>query len=943
MNNFGTYMAERVAGQMGVGGYDNAVNYHNLSLDDVDGVSDRTWSALKVLRQEVAPQIEMLNSPIANIFLDAFLYCYADCVTNFSADIELIKEINPNAKIIVVGVYNTLTGTKIEMDGQTVDLGELVGKGYDLVNAYIKAFDKNSPNYYYAEPDKVVDTFMTQIANSESFEALMDDPDGKSLMDDLWNSGRDSSFVGRFISEEQLDAMIEPAVEQQFNAATPNPDGSELEQARALFTYYLAEPLTQAELKDTSSEYATWQDLNTALDLPEEYVSAEQKAVIIGAMTQIRGAAKDLVKNSVQHLLYEAAKVETLNMNDLMIGMQDMDSVTGEVAAYITSGVQPSSATMQLLQIADRFMLYMGVGQHPSATGCDQMYQSVLAAYEKANNGGYTAFEEVFSKYYPYLIGAALKIKEAYDNGDFDKMMKLMSKMDEISEMLEVIDESGLTADQLRELVQMKGELEARVGEILDYLGLTMDDVKAMLDENSSPEQIAEYINKFQQIKAVLDVIDEEGLTADQLKEALQLKKDLEKRMNETLDALGITMDELLAALDENATPEKIQEYLEKYEQISAVLAIIDEEGLTAEQLKEFFQIKKDVEARLNAALDILGIDMEELIKLLDENTTPEKIAEYAEQIQAAMEILQNLPTMDQVTEQLKAEIWKQIEQAQQMIEQRAAEISEELAAQIRELSEMLKNAYEQGDYQEIIDQLMPIGEQLLAIGEAVYGLPEYEAAMNEYMETSNAAMAGLEDRVAALEQQMGKLTAKCIDVETAAKITFPSGSVSATLSWPVDEDAAGYILKKDGKEVNFAENEAGMIFEDPDVQIGETYKYEITPYIYWGDNIYGKTFTTTVVPKVKLAKAKIKSVKAAKKAFTAKWKAVKNADGYQISYKVGKKTKKATVKGAKKLSKKVKKLQSKKKYTVKVRAYKKVDGTKYYGGWSRAKKVKIK
>ena len=96
-------------------------------------------------------------------------------------------------------------------------------------------------------------------------------------------------------------------------------------------------------------------------------------------------------------------------------------------------------------------------------------------------------------------------------------------------------------------------------------------------------------------------------------------------------------------------------------------------------------------------------------------------------------------------------------------------------------------------------------------------------------------------------------------------------------------------------------------------------------------------------MPKVKLAKAKIKSVKAAKKAFTAKWKAVKNADGYQISYKVGKKTKKAKVKGAKKLSKKVKKLQSKKKYTVKVRAYKKVDGKMYYGAWSKAKKVKIK
>ena len=510
---------------------------------------------------------------------------------------------------------------------------------------------------------------------------------------------------------------------------------------------------------------------------------------------------------------------------------------------------------------------------------------------------------------------------------------------------MDVIDESGLTTEDLRSFLEMKAQMEELVSETLDLLGISIEDLEKAMQE-TSPEDIAAVVNKIKDLQEILAILEAEGLTKEQLQEALQLKKDLEKRMNETLDALGITMDELLAALDENATPEKIQEYLEKDEQISAVLAIIDEEGLTAEQLKEFFQIKKDVEARLNAALDILGIDMEELIKLLDENTTPEKIAEYAEQIQAAMEILQNLPTMDQVTEQLKAEIWKQIEQAQQMIEQRAAEISEELAAQIRELSEMLKNAYEQGDYQEIIDQLMPIGEQLLAIGEAVYGLPEYEAAMNEYMETSNAAMAGLEDRVAALEQQMGKLTAKCIDVETAAKITFPKGSVSATLSWPVDEDAAGYILKKDGKEVNFAENEAGMIFEDPDVQIGETYKYEITPYIYWGDNndiIYGKTFTTTVVPKVKLAKAKIKSVKAAKKVFTAKWKAVKNADGYQISYKVGKKTKKVNVKGAKKLTKKVKKLQSKKKYTVKVRAYKTVDDTKYYGGWSKAKKVKIK
>jgi hypothetical protein len=85
------------------------------------------------------------------------------------------------------------------------------------------------------------------------------------------------------------------------------------------------------------------------------------------------------------------------------------------------------------------------------------------------------------------------------------------------------------------------------------------------------------------------------------------------------------------------------------------------------------------------------------------------------------------------------------------------------------------------------------------------------------------------------------------------------------------------------------------------------------------------------------------KSVKAAKKAFTAKWKKVTGASGYQLSYKTGKKTKKVLVKGAAKVSKKVKKLQSKKQYTVKVRAYKLVNGRKYWGKWSAGKKVKVR
>ena len=63
---------------------------------------------------------------------------------------------------------------------------------------------------------------------------------------------------------------------------------------------------------------------------------------------------------------------------------------------------------------------------------------------------------------------------------------------------------------------------------------------------------------------------------------------------------------------------------------------------------------------------------------------------------------------------------------------------------------------------------------------------------------------------------------------------------------------------------------------------------------------------------------------------------------GYQIAYKYGKsgKYKKVTTT---KLTKKIRKLKTKKYYYVKVRAYKKIDGKKYYGTYSKIKKIKVR
>ena len=101
------------------------------------------------------------------------------------------------------------------------------------------------------------------------------------------------------------------------------------------------------------------------------------------------------------------------------------------------------------------------------------------------------------------------------------------------------------------------------------------------------------------------------------------------------------------------------------------------------------------------------------------------------------------------------------------------------------------------------------------------------------------------------------------------------------------------------------------------------------------------KTVTVTVTPK----KQSISLVNKIKKQLTIKWKKNTKASGYQVVYSTNKKfTGKKTVRKAKTItSYKIKGLKKGKKYYVKVRSYKTVNGKRIYGAYSTVKKATIK
>ena len=123
--------------------------------------------------------------------------------------------------------------------------------------------------------------------------------------------------------------------------------------------------------------------------------------------------------------------------------------------------------------------------------------------------------------------------------------------------------------------------------------------------------------------------------------------------------------------------------------------------------------------------------------------------------------------------------------------------------------------------------------------------------------------------------------------------------------------------------------------------------KYKVT-IVFQGSYTGTVTKTFTVNPK----KVSIKGLQAGTKSLTVKWsRNASQISGYQVQLATNKKftknVKNSEVNKKKRVTKTIKKLKSKKKYYVRVRAYKtvKFDGkkTKIYSGWSKAKSITVK
>lgn len=178
---------------------------------------------------------------------------------------------------------------------------------------------------------------------------------------------------------------------------------------------------------------------------------------------------------------------------------------------------------------------------------------------------------------------------------------------------------------------------------------------------------------------------------------------------------------------------------------------------------------------------------------------------------------------------------------------------------------------------------------------------------------------------------------------------TTDSSAVDYQIELVNDNEEKEILLSVQNRYADSDETEIDKKWVDPGTRYAETLKLEKEcEYLIilegWSGELrdYREGYELTVTQKVKTpSKPSIQKLTSKKKQLTVQFSKAKYAKSYQIAVKKsGGKWKTYTTT---KTSYTIKKLSSKKKYDVKVRAVTTVDKKKYYSSWSSVKSVKVK
>ncbi len=576
-NNFGTYVGYRLNAFLGNANRYSSNTYETIA--DVEDLPENIRNSIMKVKETLISQVGALDSPAVSQLLDAYLYGAADCIVNFAADVEMVHQINPDAKVIVVGLNNPMLGLKIKAGSTEVDFGAVLGRLYQMINLYVKALDRNNDNYYYADIPMDLTTFASTIADAESLEALLSDgeiEDGRGayaidriyrefINDFMGGADGDAKTVYSMIQSAVIDGMPKDLVSASLKGWN---ELGEDEQIGVRATSYLtADP---EKLAAAASQEELFGAFSISANAPEKanYFTKESVRVV---------AAK------YKMLTLTDAEKEQLTQAAVAAGITEPEAVTQFIYEYIYDQVKDNEEALSQAY----GMIQAGLKSQDglqNANGFSELSDDECVTFqslgdvklffdpEAASIGEAVALTGTvpLNKAVIRQITAA-KVKPAIEKMLYEALHEHGTI--DVAALQESLADMDRTADAIASYMSavIMGDEDAKLDEA--YWGLLVIEERFLLSDGVGEHPSA--VGCTQKYQGVLDAYLSETTAAGEVKEAIRAKIDeLYARMIEIADEIG-----------RKAGYSGIEQLIEEMSRIMEQLKVI---GIAIYQLPEY-------------------------------------------------------------------------------------------------------------------------------------------------------------------------------------------------------------------------------------------------------------------------------------------------------------------------------------------------------------------
>ena len=419
MNNFGTYLCSRL---MSLVGMEKPENYSE-SVDEIGPGLDidvtKVEAKVKELIAQYLPADLGLPQEMINGLLDMFVYCYCDFRVNFQENIRLIRELNPDAKLLVFGAYNGMAGLKCDIAGYNVDFGALWGAYMGLVNTFITTTSKYNDQYTYVDCAPGVRVFTGALAQDVAYPrymyAMVSMTEGTTGgipcitgIAQMYKSTVEGAINGAIaaLGEAYKDVTLSMKTYEEILSALTDKKASapvEIAAAKEAKAGYEAQK-AQLEALCTPEQLAQNDDYAMLLYAIEQYgiAIAEGEAMLplldsaLEALASYPRACKmaEATEGSegeklITERVFEAAKYAPLDFVGIFSAMGGEGDDIATILANAIVKEEPTGAELSVLHIYERFLSARGIGTHPDDVGCAQKADYVCQAFEKYYSAQY--------------------------------------------------------------------------------------------------------------------------------------------------------------------------------------------------------------------------------------------------------------------------------------------------------------------------------------------------------------------------------------------------------------------------------------------------------------------------------------------------------------------------------------------------------------------------